>query len=74
MEPEDMLPDSEFDDQYRLVQLMSELNDEEALAMTESLVWMAKKVLPARLQTEWQNENEKKTYKKMGELILYHLG
>ncbi len=73
IDSEDMLPDSEFDDQYRLVQLMSDLNDEEVMAMIESLVWLASDVMPARLQGEWHNENEKPTYKRIAELILHHL-
>ena len=72
MDMDDMLPDSEFDDQYRLVQLMSDLNDDEAVAMIESLVWLAKDVMPARLEGEWHNESEKPTYKRIAELILYH--
>lgn len=70
MESEDMLPDSEFDDQYRLVQLMSELNDKEAYAMIESLLWLAKDVIPARLQEEWHNESDKPTYNRISEIIL----
>lgn len=46
MDMDDLLPDSEFDDQYRLVKLMSDLKDDEAVAMIESLVWMAKEVMP----------------------------
>ena len=73
MEPEDILPHNEFDDQYRLVQLMSELNDKEAAAMIESLVWMAKEVLPARLQGKWHNESEKQTYVRIADLIIDYL-
>ena len=56
MDMDDLLPDSEFDDQYRLVKLMSDLKDDEAVAMIESLVWMAKEVMPVRLEGEWHDE------------------
>ena len=73
IDTDNMLPDSEFDDQYRLVQLMSELTDEEAEAMTESLVWLARDVMPARLEGEWHDKSQKPTYKKIAKLILSHL-